>query len=84
MQGAGETGQITEEAVRYALGIDIGSKSIANEHADRALSAVSRKLDKSMTVEYTINELIAEATDVNNLANMWAGEPSFPLRLYRL
>ena len=64
---------ITEEAVRYALGIDMTSGSLADEHADRALNAVSRKLDKSMTVEYTVNELIAEATDIKNLANMFAG-----------
>ncbi|KAH8103969.1 hypothetical protein BXZ70DRAFT_923785 [Cristinia sonorae] len=73
VQGTGDTGLLTEEAVRYALGIDMTSGSLADENADRALSAVSRKLDKTMTVEFTVNELIAEATDVMNLANMFAG-----------
>ncbi|THH32523.1 hypothetical protein EUX98_g1663 [Antrodiella citrinella] len=77
VQGTGETvqpltGHLTEEAVRYAFGIDMRS-TLADEHADRALNAVSRKLDKSMTVEYTVNELIAEATDIRNVSNMFAG-----------
>ena len=44
-----------------------------DEAADRALSGVARKLDKSFSVEYTVNELIAEATDIKNLAVMFAG-----------
>lgn len=76
VQGTGDTGLITEEAVRYALGIDMTSGSLAEEQADRALNAVSRKLDKSMTVEYVVNELIAEATDIKNVANMFAGKSS--------
>ncbi|KDQ61410.1 hypothetical protein JAAARDRAFT_509432 [Jaapia argillacea MUCL 33604] len=54
------------------IGIDMSSGS-ADEAADRALSSVSRKLDKSLSVEYTVNELIAEATDPANLATIFIG-----------
>lgn len=46
-----------------------------DEAADRALSAVARKLDKTGSVEYTVNELITEASDLTNLALMYIGEP---------
>ncbi|KAI0954122.1 hypothetical protein AcV7_007443 [Taiwanofungus camphoratus] len=67
-----ETAQLTGEAFRYAIGIDMASGT-ADEAAERALSAVRRKLDITMTVEYTVNELIAEATDLGNLATMFHG-----------
>lgn len=71
-QDTKDTGQVTEEALRI-IGIEAASGQ-ADEAADRALSAVSRKLDKTLTVEFTVNELIAEATDAGNLACMWMGE----------
>jgi len=55
-----------------AIGIDMSSGT-ADEAADRALSSVARKLDKKMGVEYTVNELIAEATDIINLATIFPG-----------
>ncbi|KAF8892281.1 hypothetical protein BD779DRAFT_1512002 [Infundibulicybe gibba] len=58
------------------FGVDIGidmSSGTAEEAADRALSSVSRKLDKSLSVECTVNELIAEATDPFNLASIFHG-----------
>ncbi|KZT10138.1 uncharacterized protein LAESUDRAFT_748044 [Laetiporus sulphureus 93-53] len=64
--------RLTDEAFRYAIGIDLASGT-AHEAADRALSAVSRKLDKTLSVEYTVNELISEATDPGNLAQMYQG-----------
>nr|GAT47337.1 predicted protein [Mycena chlorophos] len=54
------------------IGIDMGSNS-AQEEADRALAGVARKLDQTMSVEYTVNELIAEATDPERLGRMWHG-----------
>ncbi|EJD07243.1 uncharacterized protein FOMMEDRAFT_100399 [Fomitiporia mediterranea MF3/22] len=54
------------------IGIDLNS-GVEDESADRALSSVAKKLDKSLSVEYTVNELIAEATDVTNLALMFVG-----------
>ena len=44
-----------------------------DEAADRALSTVARKLDKTLSVEYTVNELITEASDPANLALMYTG-----------
>jgi ataxia telangiectasia mutated family protein len=46
----------------------------ADEAADRALSSVSRKLDKSLSVEYTVNQLVADAMDSENLSHMYSGE----------
>ena len=45
-----------------------------DEAADRALSTVARKLDKTLSVEYTVNELITEASDPANLALMYIGQ----------
>ncbi|KAI0792158.1 hypothetical protein C8Q75DRAFT_805193 [Abortiporus biennis] len=64
--------ELNGEALKYAVGIDLIGGT-ADESAERALTSVRRKLDKSMTVEFTVNELIAEATDVANLANMFVG-----------
>lgn len=49
----------------------------ADEAADRALAGVAIKLDKALSVEYTVNELIAEATDIVNLATIYQGEWRF-------
>jgi len=49
------------------------SSGTAEEAADRALTAVARKLDRALSTEYTVNELIAEATDPVNLACMFIG-----------
>jgi len=57
----------------FGISIDMSSNT-AEEAADRALSSVARKLDKSLSVEYTVNQLIAEATDPSNLAKIFAGK----------
>jgi serine-protein kinase ATM len=61
-----------QTSAQLGIGIDMNSGR-ADEDADRALSAVARKLDKGLSVEYTINELIAEATDPTNLSCMFHG-----------
>jgi ataxia telangiectasia mutated family protein len=66
--GAGALG-----TVKGVLGIDLQSDYVA-EAADRALSTVARKLGTNLSVEYTVNELLAEATDPFHLANMFPGE----------
>ena len=63
---------LTTEAVRFVVGLDM-SAGMADEAADRALSAVVRKLDKTLSVQFTVNELIAEATDETNLALLYHG-----------
>ena len=62
------------------LGLDLDMNSGSeDEAADRALNGVARKLDKSLSVEYTVNELISGAMDVVNLAKMYYGEFFYPL-----
>ena len=62
------------DASRFNLGIGIDmSSGSADEAADRALSSVARKLDRSLSVESTVNELLAEATDPLNLATIFHG-----------
>jgi len=51
----------------------MGLDSAEAEAADRALSSVARKLDTSMSVEYTVNDLIATATDPANLSQLFVG-----------
>lgn len=65
---------ITDEALKHYFGFDVSTSSGVEEAADRALSAVIRKLDKNHSVEFTVNELVAEATDMVNLANMYMGK----------
>ncbi|KAH9916328.1 uncharacterized protein B0H18DRAFT_884948 [Fomitopsis serialis] len=72
VQGSGNDATFTGEAVRWMIGIDMASGS-ADEAADRALTAVRRKLDKTLSIEYTVNELVTEATDPGNLAQMFCG-----------
>jgi Phosphatidylinositol kinase and protein kinases of the PI-3 kinase family len=70
----GTSTETTVNAARFGIdiGIDMTSGS-AEEAADRALTSVARKLDRSLSVEYTVNELIAEATDPVNLATIYTG-----------
>jgi ataxia telangiectasia mutated family protein len=68
-----ETGTIISLA-GGATGAGIGLESDpVDESRERALGAVSRKLDKQLSIEYTVNELIVAATDVHNLACLWHG-----------
>ncbi|CDO73330.1 hypothetical protein BN946_scf185008.g93 [Trametes cinnabarina] len=67
-----EVAQLNDEAFRFMVGIDMASGA-ADEAADRALSTVARKLDKTLSVEYTVNELITAASDPANLALMYVG-----------
>lgn len=50
------------------------SSGTVEEDADRALASVAKKLEKSLSVESTINALIAEATDPVNIATIFYGE----------
>ena len=60
-------------ATGYDLDLDLDNGT-SIESADRALMSVARKLDGSLSVEFTVNELIAEATDMQNLATIFCGE----------
>lgn len=65
--------QTTFDPRPLGIGISMASGAV-DEAADRALTSVARKLDKTLSVEYTVNELIAEAINPANLANMFMGE----------
>ncbi|KAM0752988.1 hypothetical protein T439DRAFT_354453 [Meredithblackwellia eburnea MCA 4105] len=49
-----------------------GEKEVPGE-ADRALGIVREKLGKTLSVEYTVNQLIQEATDPGNLGALFYG-----------
>lgn len=43
------------------------------DDADRALAIVRGKLDDRLSVQYTVNQLIQEATNPSNLARIFSG-----------
>lgn len=49
-------------------------KEEGESEADRALTVVAKKLSKTLSVGATVNELIQQASDVGNLAVLYAGE----------
>jgi serine-protein kinase ATM len=55
-------------------------KAAINEpsEADRALTVVTKKLSKTLSVTATVNELIQQATDERNLALLYCGELYIP------
>ncbi|CED84602.1 ataxia telangiectasia mutated [Phaffia rhodozyma] len=52
-------------------------RSSTDEDADRALQGVRGKLDRSLSVEYTVNQLIQTARDPANLASIFTGWSSW-------
>ncbi|KAG5638353.1 hypothetical protein H0H81_000486 [Sphagnurus paluster] len=67
--------EVTANTVRPGLDIGIDMKSgNAEEAADRALNSVARKLDKSLSVQSAVNQLVTEATDVRNLGLIFQGK----------
>jgi serine-protein kinase ATM len=62
--------QEQQAEVSNALGQE--KKDEAGE-ADRALTVVSKKLSKTLSVSATVNELIQQATDERNLALLYCG-----------
>lgn len=44
------------------------------DEADRALACVRQKLDTKLSVEYTVNQLILDATSPENLGRIFAGK----------
>jgi ataxia telangiectasia mutated family protein len=55
------------------IGIDMSSGT-AEEAADRALSSVARKLDKSLSVQSAVTQLVREATDTRNIGQIFSGK----------
>ena len=50
-----------------------GTSASALEKADRILGTIRGKLRDDLSVEYTVNQLIQEARDVENLAKIFVG-----------
>lgn len=50
------------------------SSGTEEEAADRALSSVARKLDKALSVQYTVNQLVTDATHDDNLGIIYSGK----------
>jgi ataxia telangiectasia mutated family protein len=44
------------------------------DDADRALAIVRNKLDTRLSVQYSVNQVIQEATDARNLSAIFSGE----------
>lgn len=55
------------------LGVVSGGTTTAELAADRALATVLNKLSTSLSVEYSVNELIQQARSVQNLALLFSG-----------
>ncbi|KAG6845486.1 hypothetical protein H0H87_008383, partial [Tephrocybe sp. NHM501043] len=73
-EGAAPPPPPTPTANTSRFGVDIGidmTSGTAEEAADRALTSVSRKLDKSLSVQTVVSQLIREASDPVNLALMY-------------
>ena len=58
------------------LSINMSSDN-AEEDADRALSSVARKLDKTLSVATVVRGLVAEAKDPANLASLFHGTSQY-------
>ena len=61
------------EAFKFTVGLEL-SAGTAEEAAERALSSVTRKLDKNLDIKETIQALLSDATNDANLANMYIGK----------
>ena len=54
--------------------VDLAQSATVQEKADRVLSRIRQKLRDDLSVEYRVNQLIQEATDVENLAKIFVGK----------
>ena len=68
-----EVADLAGAAFKFATGLEL-SAGTADDSAERALGSVQRKLDKANSVEFTVNDLIQQATDPWNLASMYYGK----------
>ncbi|KAG8881998.1 Serine/threonine-protein kinase tel1 [Tulasnella sp. 332] len=51
----------------------IAETDAVEKQAERALTSVAKKLNNSLSVSHDVNELIAQATDINNLGKIYHG-----------
>ena len=74
MQEIHEEGAAADAPTRNGKGKPVNEPS----EADRALTVVTKKLGKTLSVAATVNELIQQATDERNLAVLYCGTFSRP------
>lgn len=53
--------------------VTAATSASALEKADRILHKIEQKLRDDLSIEYTVNQLIQEARDVENLAKIFVG-----------
>lgn len=69
-----------EMAKRIQGSTDVDAEALDElpDDADRALAIIRGKLDNRLSVEYTVNKLIQEATDPTHLARIFSGQLRAP------
>ncbi|KPV74376.1 uncharacterized protein RHOBADRAFT_37377 [Rhodotorula graminis WP1] len=75
---------VSAEMAKRIQGSDDGDARALDElpdDADRALAIVRGKLDDRLSVQYTVNQLIQEATNPSNLARIFSGASPLALSL---
>lgn len=72
--------KVGQEAVHVPEKEDVNRPS----EADRALAMVSKKLSKTLSVAATVNDLINQAVDENNLGLLFSGEYVFHHQTHKL
>ncbi|KAN0061912.1 Serine/threonine-protein kinase tel1 [Thecaphora frezii] len=69
----GEVGRAAAPSVEPANATSIMTIDTAELSAERAITSVMTKLSSSLSVEYTVNELIQQAMDAGNLSAIFQG-----------
>jgi hypothetical protein len=78
--GADSTRNPNPEKISRAQGgarVDLAATNVeasVQERADRVLSRIRGKLGHDLSVEYTVNQLIQQARDTENLAKIYQGK----------
>jgi hypothetical protein len=70
------------QRVQGGIRIELNQSSSVLEKADRVLGEIRSKLRDTLSAEYTVNMLVQEARDTENLAKIYHGELSI-IRLLR-
>lgn len=75
-RGGGADEEGGEEEEEGGIGGERGKKNNVNEpsEADRAIEVVKKKLSKTLSVMATVNDLINQASSVQNLAVLYSGK----------
>lgn len=64
---------LSHELIQKLQGSDDAGFAELPDEADRALAVVAEKLETKLSIEYTVNNLIQQATDVDNISRIYHG-----------